>query len=215
MDSAGLDLECASVGGVESTNLAKFRTRNPVVRRLIDRFYGRLETMVEPLAPGSLLDAGCGEGETIARLDSLLPARVAAVDLSPDAVEFTARRFPAITVTRQSVYDLPFDDGAFELVLCLEVLEHLEDPGAAVTELARVSSGRLIVSVPHEPWFRIGSLLRGNYVTNLGNHPEHVNHWTAASLRLFLESRAELLELGASFPWLLASCRRARAAPGS
>jgi ubiquinone/menaquinone biosynthesis C-methylase UbiE len=200
----------------QSSNYAKFQTRNPLVRRLIDRFYGRLDAIVEPLGARSALDAGCGEGETLARLERSLPDRVSAVDVSPEAVEFTAGRFPHHEVRAASVYELPYADDAFELVLCLEVLEHLDDPAAALAELARVSSADVVVSVPHEPWFRTGSLLRGKYLRTLGDHPEHVNHWSRRTLRPFLESRTSVVSLCRSFPWLLAHLRRrspARSAP--
>lgn len=192
---------------VESTNYQKFQTRNPVVRRLIDRFHARLREIVAPLRTESVLDAGCGEGETIARLAGLLPARVAAVDVSPEAVEFTARRFPAVEVARESVLELPLKDGAFELVLCLEVLEHLDDPRAAIAELGRVSSRGVVVSVPHEPWFRLGSMLRGKYLRDFGNHPEHVNHFNKGSLATLLEPVVELSEIRVAFPWLIAHGR--------
>lgn len=191
----------------ESSNYAKFQTRNPVVRRLIDRFYARLEAIVEPLAPRSVLDAGCGEGETLARLERLLPERVAAVDISAEAVAFTARRHSRVDAREASLDELPYGEDAFELVLCLEVLEHLRDPAAGLAALARVGSRDLVISVPHEPWFRIGSLLRGKYLRGLGNHPEHLNHWNAGTLREFLEERTEVVSLGSSFPWLLAHCR--------
>lgn len=191
----------------QSTNYQKFQTGNPVVRRLIDRFYERLLAMARPLDASSMLDAGCGEGETLARFGPTLPRQTAAVDLLPDAVDFTARRFPGIDVTQQSVDDLTFADDSFDLIICLEVLEHLPDPQAGLSELARVAAGDLIVSVPHEPWFRVGSLLRGKYLRGLGNHPEHVNHWNGDSLARFLESQLELVSLGHSFPWLIAHCR--------
>ena len=199
----------APLSATESSNYAKFQTANPLVRRLIDRFYARLRAIVSPLGADSLLDAGCGEGETIERLGDLLPARIAAVDLSAEAVEFTAARLPQVEVARESVYELPFDDRSFDLVLCLEVLEHLDDPEAALAELGRVSAGAVVVSVPHEPWFRAGSLLRGKHIGALGNHPEHVNHWNSASLRTLLARRLEVVSVERSFPWLLASCRPA------
>lgn len=194
----------------ESTNYEKFQTQNPIVRRLIDRFYANLFATIQPLNASSTLDAGCGEGESLARLGSSLGANTTAIDLSADAVEFTARRHPAVEVTQQSVDDLPFADDSFELVLCLEVFEHLADPGAGLAELSRVAARDVVVSVPHEPWFRIGSLLRGNYLRGVGNHPEHVNHWNARSLRAFLETRLEVLSVERSLPWLIAHCR----APG-
>jgi ubiquinone/menaquinone biosynthesis C-methylase UbiE len=192
---------------MESTNYEKFQTGNPVVRRLIDRFYNRLFAVIEPLKASSLLDAGCGEGETLARLDGSLPERTVAVDLSPEAVEFTAKRLPTVETACQSVEELPFEDDSFDLVLCLEVLEHIPEPDAAVGELARIARRRVVISVPHEPWFKLGSLLRGKYMRGLGNHPEHVNHWNPRTLRAFLEPQLEVVSLRGSFPWLIAECR--------
>jgi 2-polyprenyl-3-methyl-5-hydroxy-6-metoxy-1,4-benzoquinol methylase len=192
---------------MSGSNYEKFQTRNPVVRRLIDRFYDRLLEAVEPLAASTILDAGCGEGETLARLGSALPSRTVAVDLSGKAVDFTAKRFPTIEVERHSIDDLPFPDHSFDLVLCLEVLEHLKSPTAALAELARVAGAHVIVSVPHEPWFRAGSLLRGNYLRELGNHPEHVNRWTPSGLSRFLEPQLKDVRLTRSFPWSIAHGR--------
>ncbi len=191
----------------ESTNYAKFQTPNPLVRRLIDRFYDRVLAQLGPLEAESMLDAGCGEGETLARLGSALPARTTAVDVTPEAVEFTAGRFPAVRVERHSIASLPYADAEFDLVVCLEVLEHLPEPTAGLAELARVAANDVVVSVPHEPWFRLGSLLRGKYLRSFGNHPEHVNHWNPGSLRAFLATRLDVLSVERSFPWLIAHCR--------
>ncbi len=186
------------------SNEIKFETRNPLVRRLIDGFFAQLTDVVRPLAPHSTLDAGCGEGETLVRLGGLLGERVAAVDLSAYSVARAAERLPGVDARRASVTDLPFADAEFDLVLCLEVLEHLDDPAAAVGELARVSARDVVVSVPHEPWFRLGSLLRGKHVRALGNHPEHVNHFDRRSLAALLEPALELDRVEAAFPWLIA-----------
>jgi 2-polyprenyl-3-methyl-5-hydroxy-6-metoxy-1,4-benzoquinol methylase len=192
---------------VDTTNFAKFQTGNPVVRRLIDRFYERLRSIVAPLGAASVLDAGCGEGETISRLGDLLPEPVFAVDILDESVAFTKRRLPSVEVSRHSVYELPFEDDRFDLVLCLEVLEHLERPSAAVGELRRVAREHLVLSVPFEPYFRLGSLLRAKYVRQLGNHPEHVNHWTRRSFPRFLAPQVDVVEVGVAFPWLIAHCR--------
>jgi SAM-dependent methyltransferase len=192
---------------VDTPNFAKFQTRNPVVRRLIDGFYGRLRSIVAPLGADSVLDAGCGEGETIARLADLMPDRVAAVDILQESVAFTRERHPFVDASVGSVYELPFEDDRFDLVLCLEVLEHLERPPAALRELGRVARADLVLSVPYEPYFRVGSLLRGKYVHALGNHPEHINHWNRRSLPAFLGAHLDVIEVGVAFPWLIAHCR--------
>ena len=158
------------------------------------------------------LDAGCGEGETLDRLSDLLPADLHAVDVSPTAVEHTRRRAPDVEAQVASLYELPYPDGRFGLLLCLEVLEHLDRPADAVGELARVCSGDIVISVPHEPWFRAGSLLRGKYVRHLGNHPEHIQQFGPASLRGLLEPKLEVIEIRRAFPWLIAHCRTRRPA---
>src|SRR5436190_16879330 len=135
---------------IQSTNYEKYRSGNPVVLRLIERFYETLGTLVDSLEPGSVLDAGCGEGETVDRLADSLPERVAGVDLRQDCVAFAARRFPWMDVSQESVYELSFEDDAFDLVLCLEVFEHLDEPGKALSELSRVSGRDLVLSVPYE-----------------------------------------------------------------
>jgi SAM-dependent methyltransferase len=191
----------------QSTNYEKFQTGNPVVRRLIDGFYAHVRSIVRPLEASSLLDAGCGEGETLARLGGDLPPRVAAIDLDPAAAAFTATRVPAAEVLTGSIGELPYADDSFDLVLCLEVLEHIEDPATALADLARVARRDIVISVPDEPWFRLGSLARGKYLSGFGNHPEHVNHLTPRSLHRLLSTQLEVVRLRRSLPWLIAHCR--------
>lgn len=189
------------------TNERKFETGNPVVQRMIGGFFGKLTEVVEPVKPASTLDAGCGEGETISRIGHLLGSRVAAVDIESYCVETTAGKHPEAEVLQASVTELPFGDSSFELVLCLEVLEHLENPAAAIREFARVSSGDVVVSVPSEPWFQLGSLARGKYLRTFGNHPEHINHFNRRSLRALLEPELESVTISSAFPWLIARGR--------
>jgi len=193
-----------------TSNWAKYRSRNPLVRALVDRYFQALSGIVEPLAPVSVLDAGCGEGEALVRLAPLLPEVVLGVDIDPSCIAFAQRRLPRASFEVGSVAALDQEDSSFDLVLCVEVIEHLPDPEAALAELARVSRRDLVVSVPWEPWFRLGSLMRGRYLRTLGNHPEHVNHWTRGSLAEFLGDRMVVVSLVSSFPWLLAHCRPGR-----
>src|SRR5699024_2298472 len=82
-------------------------------------------------------------------------------------------------VRRGSLTALPYDDGSFDRVLCLDVLEHLsfDDQTAAVAEMARVlrSGGELFVSVPNLAHLqsRVHFLLQGRLIrtANLAKHP--------------------------------------------
>lgn len=190
-------------GSAPSTNELKYQTSNPVVQRLIGGFFATLRDVVAPLAPRSVLDAGCGEGEALARLADLLPDRVSAIDLDPRAAERARDRLPQVDVGTGSVLELGFEDSSFDLVLCLEVLEHVPGPEAGVAELARVAASDVVVSVPYEPWFRLGSLLRGKHVRALGNHPEHINHFNRRSLAALVDPYLEVVQLRVAFPWLI------------
>ena len=122
----------------------KYSDKNPVVRLVIGRFFQRLGAVLAEIDPHSVLDAGCGEGEMLRR--GVLPSAVRPVclDLRPASLaEVGAERRVC-----GSVFALPFAGRSFDTVTCLEVLEHLDDPAAAVRELARVARRAIVVSVP-------------------------------------------------------------------
>ncbi len=98
---------------------------------------------------------------------------------------------------------LPVPDGAFDLVLAIEVLEHIPVPDAALAELARVCSGTLIASVPFEPIWRAGNLARGRYVRDFGNTPGHVNHWTRWGFTRFVSTRFRVERVRNPLPWTM------------
>ena len=98
-----------------------------------------------------VLDAGCGTGRNMLEFGSL--GSVEGVDASPDAIEFCRRRgVPG--VHEGQIEQLPFADGAFDLILATDVLEHLRDDHAALAELRRVAApgGRLLATVPAYGW---------------------------------------------------------------
>lgn len=184
--------------------------QNPIVRRLMDRLFNRVRQQLGPLRPQTYLDAGCGEGHALHELRELLPnAQVTGFDLNPDAVAFCQAQHPEATFTVESIYDLPYADGQFDVVVCMEVLEHLETPQIALHELARVCGGDLILSVPFEPWFQLGNLARGKYREGWGNHPEHIQHWGLRSFRRFVERETKLVDISVheAWPWIVAHAR--------
>jgi methionine biosynthesis protein MetW len=103
----------------------------------------------------SCLDVGCGNGATTGLLLRERCPGYVGVDVSEEAVR--AARGRGLAATRVSdASDLPFEDDSFDLAVCIEVLEHLFDPRAAVEEIARVvrPGGRVVVSVPNVAWWR-------------------------------------------------------------
>ncbi len=101
--------------------------------------------------PGArVLDLGCGVGSFSALL-AARSMRVMCVDVSEENVEAVRRRHPELPVVRANATALPFDDDAFDAAVLMEVLEHVEDDRAALSELRRVvrDDGLLILSAPN------------------------------------------------------------------
>jgi SAM-dependent methyltransferase len=102
-----------------------------------------------------ILDAGCGSGRNMVELAH--HGVVTGVELSDTSVEL-ARERGVGEVLEGSVMDMPFDEGAFDLTVCLDVIEHLEDDIGALRELRRVTKpgGALLVTVPAYQWLWSG-----------------------------------------------------------
>lgn len=185
----------------------KYNTSNPAVRFLLNRFFRRLQTAIAEVAPATVLDAGCGEGEILVRKVLPAPAQVVSLDLNPRSLTAARQRAGQRRLVCGSTYQLPFASNSVDAVLCLEVLEHLDQPAKALAELARVARRAVILSVPHEPWFRLGNLARGKYLDHWGNHPEHVQHWNPGTMSALLREEFDTVELFPAFPWIIARCR--------
>ena len=154
-------------------------------------------------APESVLDVGCGEGVVTERIADSTGADTVGVDLGTDELqdEWRRRERGHLAFRPASAYDLPFEDGSFDLVCALEVLEHLERPRDALAELARVSRRTLLVSVPRQPLWRISHLLALQDVRSLGNTPGHVNHWSPRAFEELVAGYGRVVRVRKPFPW--------------
>jgi ubiquinone/menaquinone biosynthesis C-methylase UbiE len=98
---------------------------------------------------------------------------------------------------------LPFADESIDLVVGLEVLEHIPDPAPALREIARVCAAAVVFSVPREPIWRIGNMARGRYLRDLGNTPGHVNHWSARAFEQFVGAQFDVRASARPLPWTM------------
>jgi 2-polyprenyl-3-methyl-5-hydroxy-6-metoxy-1,4-benzoquinol methylase len=188
----------------------KYGTSNPVARRLMAGFMAQLDELVERTGASEAHEVGCGEGELAIRL-ARRGIRVRGTDAFPQVLDEARTRADAagveIDFEATPVEQLePARHGA-ELIVCCEVLEHLEDPDRALDVLAGLARPWLIASVPREPLWRGLNLARLSYVGELGNTPGHLNHWSKREFVRFLTRRFEVVEVRSPTPWTMVLCR--------
>ena len=122
-------------------------SHHPVVlaahaRRTAEEAAGFLLPHLEP--PMSVLDLGCGPGTiTVGLARYVAPGRVVGVDAAPEALDHarayaSEEHMDSVEFVEADVYDLPFDEGTFDVVYAHQLLQHLADPVAALVEAQRV-----------------------------------------------------------------------------
>jgi SAM-dependent methyltransferase len=122
-----------------------------------DRYYGTARTEILPWLPervSQMLDVGCGTGATTAAVKRVRDVQWAGGIEHVDGVAALAEQ-RLDQVWRGDAAQAPLEEaiapGSLDLVLCLDVLEHMQDPWVMVRRLSNLiaPAGRLIVSVPN------------------------------------------------------------------
>ena len=190
-------------GNVAGNTYDKYATTNPIEQRMMAGFFSALDEMLAGIDPSVIVEVGAGEGRITTHLLARFPnATVVGLDL-PDSElvdEWSGLEAPMFfgDVTR-----LPFADRSIDLIVGLEVLEHVPSPPSALDEIARVCRGAALLSVPREPIWRIGNMARGRYLRQLGNTPGHVNHWSARSFEQLVGEHLVVQRTARPLPWTM------------
>jgi len=138
----------------------------PVHRHIQDD----LLRVVRSLDVRTILDVGCGSGENLGALAREGRYTLAGTDLSPEALELTRRKVPGVETV---VLDVQRDrlPGTYDLVMSIQVLEHLPDDRAALANMAAMSARYVFAST-------MAGRMRGSEA-NIG----HVRNYRWAELR--------------------------------
>ena len=199
-------------GIVVGTGSDKYETKNPLARYLLRNFERAVGDLAASVAPGTILEVGCGEGHITECLLSRTRATIHATDISRTIVDIARSRLDSSRLSFETlnIYDLNPQIHVAELVVCCEVLEHLDDPTRGLAKLAMAARPYALMSVPQEPLWRILNFLRGAHVRTFGNSPGHLQHWSQKAFLQFIGTEFELLALRAPLPWTIVLGRSKR-----
>jgi len=189
----------------------KYESKNPIVKWIMNGFTSNLNELVSSVSPKTINEIGCGEGYwTIHWSQKGYLARGS--DFSKSAIslaKINAKNHGVDTSIFKvsSIYNLSKKDEA-DLIICCEVMEHLENPEKALLCLQKITSKFIILSVPNEPLWRFLNILRGKYLLSLGNTPGHVQHWSRKEFVKLISENFKVLRIKSPLPWTMLLCKK-------
>jgi SAM-dependent methyltransferase len=150
------------------------------------------------------LEVGCGEGFVLRALrDAGVRCPMRGIDFSEEAIADARVRVPDADFEVQDAAKLAADGERYDVVLMIEVLEHLPDPKRMLGLLAQLAERHVVLSVPWEPYFRGLNFARGKHLRAWGNDPEHINHWGRRDFQRFVGDHFVIQDAPLVFPWTL------------
>ena len=132
-----------------------------------------IKNIIRPLTFESVLDVGCGDG----LIDHLITQRRPDVTIS--GVDLIVRPQTHIPVSAFDGKRIPFEDGAFDIVMFVDVLHHTEDPAILLAEARRVARRAVVLKDHTRDGLLAGPTLR--FMDWVGNAPHGIplpyNYW--------------------------------------
>ena len=180
-------------------------------------FKKRVQTIFEwiPLADDArILDCACGRGFYLNMVRHVSACRLVGLELEADIIAKARRNvghLPDITLTRGTIYALPFPDDYFDGVILSEILEHIDDDVAGLREVWRVlkPGGVVAITVPHANypfwWDPINKTLETVFHTKIRRGPlagiwaNHVRLYERDQLRAAAEQAGFVVEAERAF----------------
>jgi SAM-dependent methyltransferase len=139
-----------------------------------------------------VLDAGCGVGYGSLLLRDAGATSITGIDISQEAVDIASEKASeGIRFVRGDIMALPLEDASFDVAVCFEAIEHVQNQDLVLDELRRVLTpeGLLIISSPNRAVYQEGN-------------PHHTHEYDPDELRAALESRFANVRLERQQAWL-------------
>jgi SAM-dependent methyltransferase len=196
-------------GVVVGTAGGKYDNPNILARRLIGQFDRAIAELAGYARPTTILEVGCGEGHVTQLLLDATDARILATDLSATVLEEAQANLSSNRVSYRTVNVMSLEPlgPAPDMVVCCEVLEHLEHPQGGLEALLTQRAEWYLLSVPREPIWRAMNIARGAYLKECGNSPGHLQHWSRRGFLRFIGRLFRPVIVRAPLPWTVVLCQ--------
>jgi ubiquinone/menaquinone biosynthesis C-methylase UbiE len=182
----------------------KHATKNPIERFLVKYYEKAFKNFIINLEVSTAYEVGSGEGVLLKWISEVRPdIKTFGSDIQPifDMSLFTNRISKPIFLINRAE-NIPFSPDTLDLIVVCEVLEHLENPSACLSELQRLNAKKYLLSVPNANLWRMLNILRLKYVKKLGNTPGHLNNWTNKSFIRLVSGYLDIQDVILSHPWI-------------
>lgn len=198
-------------GIVVGNNYDKYASNNPIVKWMMAGFHSAIDEIIARATPKTIHEVGCGEGYwTIECHEQGFAVRGS--DFSSKVIDVARKNCLNAGIdddvfSIKSIYELDPEMDSADLIVCCEVLEHLDDPKAALESLKKLICNDIIISVPREPIWRVLNFIRMKYVSDFGNTPGHIQHWSKSSFERLISEHFDIVQTLTPFPWVMLHCR--------
>ena len=184
-----------------STINKTYLSNNFLIRLVYKRFFHELLTLLADQTFDNLLDVGCEFGVVSNLISKNFPRiRIVGLDMNGEALTAGSQMYSGLSFIKSDACLLPFRRDEFDVVICIEVLEHLKDPLKALNELYRVARKVIIFSVPNSKIFHLLNTLRLKSRT-----PDHLQNFNTKSLSCLVDTLTRTRHMKIVNPWIITS----------
>lgn len=182
----------------------KYSDTNIISKYLVNNYFKSVERLLKlTVNINTVHEIGVGEGKSTQRLSHLVN-NLSGSEFLEKLIPIAQKNNPKLKIFQESVYELKYKNESVDLVMLLEVLEHLDYPELALEEISRISKKYLILGVPNEPLWRILNVIRLKYLHEFGNTPGHLNHWSKQNIIQLVEKKfGRVIALESPIPWTI------------
>jgi len=189
----------------------KYGSKNPIVRLMMKGYENSLNELVTIVNPTSIHEVGCGEGywslKWLEKGIETLGSDFSNTVISMAKSNARERNLNSDNFIVRDIYNLDPNFDTANLVVCCQVLEHLEKPDKALIALKRVAKPFLIVCVPNEPLWSVLNMARGKYWKDCGNTPGHIQKWSKKALIQLVSKYFDIQNINTPLPWTMILCK--------